>query len=99
MPESHSSTEKRDSANSYFIPPPHDWPQDEIAQLRYIAQHGSHSQDCDDRILWAASEIERLRAIEARARDCADRERGPAFGDAFPGGEASLKTAEYIARG
>lgn len=47
----------------------------------------------------AADEIERLMAVEQRALECCDRERGPAFGDAFRGGEASLRTAEYIANG
>jgi hypothetical protein len=45
------------------------------------------------------ADIARLSAIAGRASECADRECGPAFGDAFAGGEASLRTAEYIVNG
>jgi hypothetical protein len=45
------------------------FPQDPVEQLRWFAMHGvPASSDSDDRLLWAADEIERLRVFEQRAK-------------------------------
>ena len=44
------------------------YPTDPVEQLRYIAKHGAHSQDADDRILWAADKIEQLEAVITELR-------------------------------